>query len=147
MQLYLPRAASPDDPVARPDSELTVRGNGERVLLIEDEAAVREMTLKTLRLLGYQATGARDAAEARTIMGSGEAIDLALSDVVLPGGVNGIQLADELKKRRPDLPVVLMSGYPAEAFVGNESAAGGFILLRKPVRRAELAKALSSALR
>ena len=84
---------------------------------------------------------------AREALAGGTAIDLLLSDVVLPGGVGGPEFASELRQRYPSIQVLFMSGYPAEARTGNSLIPSDAKLLEKPFRRRQLAEALSAALR
>ncbi|MBL6082849.1 response regulator, partial [Belnapia sp. T18] len=83
------------------------------MLVVEDEPAVLDMAVESLRELGYGTLAARDAAEALEHLQSGERIDVLFSDVVMPGGVDGIQLAERARRLRPDLRILLTSGYSA----------------------------------
>jgi len=87
----------------------------ERILLVEDDADVRMVTRDVLKGAGYQISEAANGSEALTIWRSqAPQIDLLLTDVVLPGGLNGRDLADRLQKERPELKVILMSGYNSD---------------------------------
>jgi PAS domain S-box-containing protein len=143
--LYLPRhveagaeagAAAPGAPV----------GRGERILLVEDDAALRDLVARRLAALGYDAVAVEDARAALDRLGDGADIDLLLTDVVLPGGMYGDALAEEARRRRPDLPVLFMSGYPRSALdrLGRLDQAAQ--VLRKPFRNQELAARLRGLL-
>jgi signal transduction histidine kinase/CheY-like chemotaxis protein len=110
------------------------------VLLVEDDDEVAALVSDMLRELGYQVTRAASAAAALGALANGRKIDLVFSDVMMPGGMNGVELAREIKARRRDLPVLLTSGYPEAAKSG--AAAAGVRVLPKPFHLDELASAL-----
>jgi PAS domain S-box-containing protein len=121
-------------------------GGREKVLLVEDEPAVREATRALLARLGYQVLVARDGADALALADTHAArIDLLLTDVVMPG-LNGRQLAERLLARRPGLAVVYMSGYTEEVVDQAGVLEEGLILVQKPYQPEELAAALRQAL-
>ena len=144
--LYLPRAgeAAPNAKKVNESNSLP-RGRGEAILLIEDDPNVRALMEKMVTGLGYSVIGASDAAGARAVLNSNEKIDLVLSDVVLPGGTSGPEFAKEARAQFPDLGVIFMSGYPAEAAEHNEFSDVGRILLNKPFQRQQLATVLRDA--
>jgi PAS domain S-box-containing protein len=122
-----------------PDSTAASQGDvGRTVLLVEDEQDVREMTAEHLRDLGYRVLEAEEGAAALRLVQAGAHLDLLVSDVGLPGGMNGRQLADLVRERHPDLPVILITGYAA----GQEMS--GVDIVHKPfdpVTFAELVRA------
>ena len=142
--LYLPAAA----PVAEtgragPDEAETSPPAG-RVLVVEDDPEVLEVTVETLRRMGYEVLTASDAPAALAVLRRAADIDILFSDIVMPRGMNGVELARAARRLRPQLLVLLASGYPRPAMSG-ESGAGGepeFSFLGKPYRSAELAAAL-----
>ncbi len=144
--LYLPRGGTVA-PCKDPDREPGIKAaQGETILLVEDDLDVRELVARMLDGLGYRILDARDAAAARQVLASGKLPDLMLSDVVLPGGTSGPAFALEARRRHPGLRVVFMSGYSPEA-VGREGVLGSdAVLLTKPFKRSQLAKALRDAL-
>jgi DNA-binding response OmpR family regulator len=105
------------------------------VLLVEDEAAVRELVERILRKAGFEVIAAQDALVALRTASTAGPFDLLVSDVVMPG-MNGIELARELRASRPDLRVLLISGYTEEA-VGRVGP-DGLDLLAKPFTADEL---------
>ncbi|WP_295487627.1 ATP-binding protein [uncultured Pseudomonas sp.] len=109
-----------------------------RVLLVDDEAIVRQVTAMQLRDLGYQVTEAASAAEARTLLEQGLALEVLVTDQVMPEQT-GAELAKHLRMHLPELPVLIITGYanltPRELC--------GFEVLRKPFRRSELARSLA----
>ncbi|OWQ89996.1 hypothetical protein CDN98_05800 [Roseateles terrae] len=138
--LLLP--ASTSAPAARPDV-VTDPGAlaGASVLLVEDNEELNRVTASLLRSLSCQVTTAANAEEALKQFGSGAAFDVVLSDVVMPGGMDGQALVRELRRRRPGLPVVLISGY-SDALTAESS----FPVLRKPASPAQLLDALARAM-
>ncbi|GAP66932.1 PAS domain S-box [Mizugakiibacter sediminis] len=122
------------------------RGAGERVLLVEDDEAVRETTTLLLEDLGYAVAAVDSVAAARAELACRADIAIVFSDVALGGPADGIDLADELRRSRPSLPVVLTSGYAASlsARLGDHPAVAS--LLAKPFSREQLATALRDAL-
>ena len=109
-----------------------------KVLLVEDNADVAEVSQAMLEEIGYTVRLAADARQA-LVMFEGEDFDLVVSDIVMPGGMNGIELAEELRHRNPGLPIVLVSGYAASASAAPEQ----FPVLRKPFRMEQLAQAIT----
>ncbi|NNG56426.1 GAF domain-containing hybrid sensor histidine kinase/response regulator [Sphingomonas paucimobilis] len=129
--LYLPRA-SEADLAAEPAPEAEViEGDGSgRILIVEDNESVGEHAAQLLRDLGYETVLVPDAQDAlRLLEGASEPFDLVLTDIVMPGGMSGVELARALARSNPELPVVLTSGY---SDVLAEEGAGDFELLRKP---------------
>jgi len=144
-RLYLPRAEPPaaEDAVAAADRP----GSGELVLVVEDDDALREMTLDRLESLGYSATGARSGPEAIERLQRDDTIRAVLSDIVMPGGMNGFELAEWVAAHVPRVQVVLSSGYSEQA---RPADAAGLLertpYLPKPYTRQLLAEALASVL-
>nr|WP_297388554.1 ATP-binding protein [uncultured Roseateles sp.] len=128
------------DEVAQPEARANALA-GARVLLVEDNEELNRVTASLLRSFSCQVLTAKDADEALQLFGSGAAVDVVLSDVVMPGSMDGQALARELRKRRPGLPVVLISGY-SEALTAESS----FIVLRKPASPSQILEALRRAM-
>jgi signal transduction histidine kinase/ActR/RegA family two-component response regulator len=125
---------------ARPKVE---GGNG-RILLVEDDEEVAHMVADMLGQLGYQVVRAASASGALGALANGRHFDLVFTDIVMPGGMDGVRLARELRLRRPRLPVVLTSGHPGTA--SRDIEADGLQVLAKPYRLEELRAALAQAL-
>ena len=142
-EIYLPRSQAALSPrgVGGETGE-TVRGS-ERVLVVEDDPAVLAMAVETLEGLGYQVATADTAAAALKRLKGRKAFDLLFSDVVMPGGVNGVQLAHLALQQRPDLKILLTSGY-----VGDEAAswANEFPMIDKPYLGPALAAKIRAVL-
>ena len=122
------------------------RGHHELVLVVEDDPTVRELAGELVKELGYEPLCARDGAEALTIVGGGgPAIQLVLSDVAMPG-MGGIELAAELQRRDPSIPIVLMSGYAPDPMRGGFSSPNLAAWLQKPFTVDDLANTLADVL-
>ena len=131
-----PKAVDPIRSVAHSDA--AHRG---QVLLVEDDHEVAALTREMLICLGYSVMHVTTASAALGALADGRSIDIVLSDVMMPGGTSGLDLAREIKRRRPDLPVVLVTGY-ADAAASMED--GKFGLLLKPYSLETLMEALSA---
>ena len=134
MWLYLPRHAGPADAaVARLETAgMTPTGQGETVLLVDDEPTLRLLASEVLGELGYVAIEAADGASGLDVLRSGARVDLLVTDVGLPGGMNGRQLADAGRALRPGLRVLFITGYADNAAVGNGRLEPGMQVLTKP---------------
>ncbi|MDB5914803.1 MAG: domain S-box protein [Ramlibacter sp.] len=118
-------------PLVQPLTELAT-GRGEIIVVVEDDEVVRSLAVETLGGLGYEVHAAVTAAEAAELLNRLGRVDLLLSDIGLPGGVSGKQLADAARASRPELKVILITGYAQEA-MDSDLAAEKIELLRKPV--------------
>ncbi len=114
------------------------------VLLVEDDDEVAALVSEMLEDLGFQVVRAATAAAALGALANGRRIDLVFSDIMMPGGMNGVELAKEIRSRRMDLPILLTSGYSEAAKQAAESQ--GIKILRKPYQLAELSEALRGAI-
>src|SRR5581483_11395275 len=146
VKLYLPPSAVAPEEVAADAGVSGSEGGDEFILLVEDDALVREYVVAQIRRFGYHTMAASNGAEALAIIDRGERIDLLFTDVMLPGGMNGRQLATEALKRRPALKVLYTSGYTENALVHHGRLDAGVLLLPKPYVSADLARMLRIAL-
>jgi signal transduction histidine kinase len=146
VELYLRRAEEEAPQASVVQEEEVLRGAGEVILVIEDDADVRTLVVNLLENLGYQVTDVPNVAAARRALAEGGPVDLVLSDVVLPGGASGLEFAKEARKADPDLKIVFMSGYPAAAAEHNGLLGSDQVLLNKPFQRRQLSKVLRDAL-
>ena len=128
-----------------PASSLRRAENGEVVLAVEDEPSVLAAAVETLTDLGYAVIAAVNATDALDRLRADGRVDILFSDVVMPGGMNGAQLAVEARRLRPRLRVILTSGYTHEAFAEGHGVPSDVPLLTKPYRREELAQLLRVA--
>jgi PAS domain S-box-containing protein len=148
VSLYLPRAQAGAEAVAAHQSEpVLLSENNEVILVVEDNAEVRELTMQRVEGLGYVAIEAESGPAAVRILESGGHVDLVLSDIVMAGRMSGYDLARWIGEHHPGIRVVLTTGYAAEEARQDLTAADATPILRKPYRRAELAVALNDALR
>jgi CheY-like chemotaxis protein len=143
--LFLPRCRERADSTGLPSAAGAVPRGGETVLVVEDNEMVLYAALEIIEELGYRVLHATDADGALAILAGGEAIDLLFTDVVMPNGMSGIELARAARRRHPCLPVLLASGYAAHE-MAQSGFAGEFPAITKPYRRAELATKLRQAL-
>ena len=123
-----------------------VRGGNETILLVEDEAVVREFVSEVLRQHDYHVIEAGSGVEALKVWDKHEGkLDLLLTDIIMPEGINGRELAVELKKRKPELKVVYTSGYSPE-IIGRDFERGDTNFLAKPYAAPRLAQVVRRAL-
>lgn len=144
VKLYLPQ--STDRAISsEPEAEIAVlqpaSGRG-KILVVEDDQEVLTVTAESLRELGYQVVTAVDGMQALEILAADQPIDLLFSDVIIPGGINGAQLAVRARHVRPDLKILLTSGYTAAALSLDHGLPDNLEVVGKPYRREELAKKL-----
>jgi signal transduction histidine kinase len=153
VKIYLPRlmqaetaSATPAAAISRPTDKEAPARSGETILLVEDNDGVRAYTKSALEELGYRVLEAADAAEARRLLESSPAIDLLFTDVVLPGGTSGRQLADEIVRERPSLPVLFTTGYTRNAIIHHGRLDSNVNLLSKPYTQQDLARKIRQLL-
>jgi CheY-like chemotaxis protein len=134
--LYLPRAyAGPEQRVPEPAVEPDVSGTA---LLVEDNPDVAEVSVTLLQQLGYEVETATDAETALETIES-RSFDLVVSDIVMAGSMDGLSLARVVRQRRPDLPIILVTGYSESAAAADPE----FAVLRKPYQLGELSRAVA----
>ncbi len=147
VNLFLPRAeAAVSEKQFRPYPSLSSRGNGERILVVEDRHDVRKTARTMLTRLGYDVLEAADGETALNLLADIRRIDLLFTDVVLPGGMNGIQLARMAKSHCPTLKVLCTSGYPDDESFQTNPEDDGFVFVKKPYAKDELAFRVRQAL-
>ncbi|MFC3123740.1 PAS domain-containing protein [Pseudoroseomonas globiformis] len=139
VRLYLPRAMQAED-VAVQMAAGPVVGGSETILVVEDDAAVREVVVEMLTDLGYRVLKAVDAASALIVIESGVPVDLLFTDVVMPGPLKSPELARKAQQRLPDLAVLFTSGYTENSIVHGGRLDAGVELLSKPYPREALAR-------
>jgi hypothetical protein len=147
-RIYLPRATT-EGQALRPATVLLAAPQphgGEMVLVVEDNASLRQIVMRRLKDMGYQVIAAEDADKALLLMDS-EKIDLLLTDIVMPGTMNGIALARLVQTRWPRTRIVLTSGNPDARIHDDDGLPMDTVyLLAKPYRKEVLAKAVREAL-
>jgi PAS domain S-box-containing protein len=146
VRLYLPglgeprvEAAVPVAPARVIEEPAAPEARGERILVVEDSEMVRGYTRNVLAGLGYDVTSAADGAEALALLDRGLRPDLLLTDVLLPNGMDGLAVAEQVLRRLPGLPVIYMSGYVENIDIHKSKLEPQVNLLLKPFRRAALA--------
>jgi two-component system NtrC family sensor kinase len=147
VRLLLPRATGAEPRPAAPPREAAepaAHPGRLRVLVVEDDVQVRQLACEMLEQLGYETMRVANAEAALGALAEGQTVDLLLTDVMMPGGMDGIALAAEARRRRPELPVLLSSGY---AGAPSRVAAAGLPMLRKPFTLEELGAAIARATR
>jgi len=121
-------------------------GKGEKILVVEDEADVRDLANSMLEELGYRVLTAPNGFEALQILGRDTDIDLIFTDVVMPGGMNGVELAATALRQRPDLKVLYTSGYTSRGLVNPSILANGSKFIEKPYLREPLGQKIRELL-
>jgi len=147
LSIYLPPSPkSLSEPVAVNQLLVASAARTGTILLVEDESGVLALVIEMLNDLGYRVMTASDAHGALEIVRRGEPIDLILTDVVMPGGKTGMHLAEEASALRPDIKILLTSGYPGEVLARHEPTDIKWPIIAKPFRQPELATRLQSLL-
>ncbi|KSB91903.1 hybrid sensor histidine kinase/response regulator [Caulobacter vibrioides] len=142
VKIYLPAADGAVEAKAEDQPADVARGEGQTVLLVEDENAVRLLVREVLEDLGYHAVEASDPQSAIAVLNSSSAIDLLISDVGLPG-MNGRQLAEVARDRRPDLPILFITGYAENAAIRAGFLGSNMAMIGKPFALDTLAAKIS----
>jgi signal transduction histidine kinase len=148
VHLYLPRHlgdAENEEAVLQLD-QAPKAGAGETVLVVDDEPSVRMLVAEVLEELGYSSIEASDGLSGLKVLRSDVRIDLLITDVGLPGGLNGRQMADAARANRPDLKVLFITGYAENAAIGNGHLEPGMHVLTKPFAMDILAARIRSVI-
>ena len=143
--LFLPKATQESPPEEEADQTPAMPGGSERILLVEDDEDLLEAMSATLSDFGYRVVCARNGTEALRILDSGQEFDLLFSDIAMPNGPNGIELAGEARRRSKEIKILLTSGY-AKDVLARHRALGEFPIMQKPFQISELAKRVRSVL-
>lgn len=144
MCLYLPRfTGSLEEEADGDQADIVDLGAGETVLVVDDEATVRMLIVEVLTEAGYRTLEAHDSPSAMKALEAETAIDLLITDVGLPGGMNGRQIADAARSMRQGLKVLFVTGYAENAAVGNGYLEPGMGLITKPFNMTDLATKIS----
>jgi CheY-like chemotaxis protein len=147
VNLYLPRAGAPaverraSQDVAPPDPR-----SRQVILVVEDDERVRQLTVTRLKMIGHDVIEARDGFEALNLLQSGAHVDLVFTDMVMPGGLSGRDVARKARDLKPGIKVLLTTGYAEDLAHADDLEQECLKVLRKPYRQAELAMALREAL-
>jgi signal transduction histidine kinase/CHASE3 domain sensor protein/CheY-like chemotaxis protein len=144
IRLYLPPAHGHAETVI--SAVAPISGGTETILVVEDDSLVRNFVIAQLHSLGYKTIAAADSRAALVHVESGQPFDLLFTDVIMPGGMTGRELAVEVAKRRPGMKVLYTSGYTDNAIMHHGRLDEGVLLLTKPYRRPQLAQMVRLAL-
>jgi PAS domain S-box-containing protein len=147
INLYFPRAcgASAAQPADRTMTNAASQAR-ETVLVVEDDERVRRLTARRLKMIGYEVIEAIDGPRALEVLNRGDKVDLVFTDLVMPGGLSGREVATHARMIRPGVKVLLTSGYSEELVHGDDLQRERLRVLRKPYRQADLAFALREVL-
>jgi CheY-like chemotaxis protein len=144
IKLYLPPARGAA--AAATATTVPASGGDEIILVVEDDAFVRTFVDTQLKSLGYKTLVAANGREALGLVDRGEPFDLLFTDVIMPGGMSGRELAEAVRKLRPGIRVLYTSGYTDNSIVHHGRLDEGVLLLTKPYRRPQLAQMIRQAL-
>jgi len=144
VKLYLPPASGDVEVSAPPLVPLS--GESATILVVEDETLVRNFVVGQLQSLGYRTVAVADGGAALAQIEGDQPFDLLLTDLIMPGGITGRQLAEEVRRRRPGMKVLFTSGYTPHAMEHQGRLDKGMLLLSKPYRKAVLAQMVRQAL-
>jgi signal transduction histidine kinase len=143
--LYLPRATQMPDAEVETIQAEPILGGSEQILVVEDNEDLLQITSERLATFGYRVLCARNGAEAIRILESGQKIELLFSDVVMPSGMNGVELAREARRLNKGIKILLTSGYAGDV-MERYRAVNEFPMIDKPFRLGDLARRLRSIL-
>ena len=145
VRIYLPRADKGQWQADLSDGEDAAPRGYETILIVEDDPFVRSSTIRRVEALGYRVVAAVNGKDALQQLRTDPGIDMLFTDIVMPGGMSGWELAEQARRIRPSLPVLFTSGYALETLVEHGRAHAQAIVLTKPYRKAELAQRLRDA--
>lgn len=135
-----------DVPLAGHRHQALPRGNGETILIVEDNPRVRKLSVERIHDLGFATLEAENGDRAYEMLKGGAQVDLVFSDLVMPGTLNGYDLAAKIAKEFPDLKVLLASGYASDVITSSMEHDGPLDILHKPYRQSDLAQRLHAML-
>jgi PAS domain S-box-containing protein len=139
VRIYLPHLTASAEQALSPVQQQAAPQGHETILVAEDDPFVRTSVITRVKNLGYTVIAATDGNDALAKLRENAGIDMLFTDIVMPGGISGWQLAERARQIRPGLPVVFTSGYPLESLVAQAHAPPESIVLIKPYRNANLA--------
>jgi CheY-like chemotaxis protein len=147
VKLFFPRITAPHRADAPRVDQIAAPAGAETILVVEDNDLVRTYVEKELKELGYRIIAARNGPEALAILRQPREIDLLFTDIVMPGGMFGPELAKQASRLRPELKVLFTSGYTEQPVQPLEGLDGEARILNKPYRRNDLALMLRTVLK
>jgi PAS domain S-box-containing protein len=146
IRLYLPRAEGTAPVKAAPAHAYALAPAHETILVVEDDPLVRGYVIAQLGSIGYQTLASADGPAALALVEQGAAFDLLFTDVIMPGGMNGRELAEAVLKRRPGVRVLYTSGYTETTLLQGDRLDPDIVLLRKPYRKSDLSRKIREVL-
>ncbi|MBS0233242.1 MAG: PAS domain S-box protein [Proteobacteria bacterium] len=146
VNLYLPRSVESKNAQQEPEPATTRLARGESVLVVEDNRDVRALTVKRFERLGYRVVECVTGAEAKEALQNGLAVELVFTDIMMPGGMTGIDLAKWIAETRPDLPVILTTGFAEEIAGTVTRETEPWTILRKPYAQKDLSTVVRKTL-
>jgi CheY-like chemotaxis protein len=144
--LYFPRVGDVTAQVSEMRKDRAGGAASETILVVEDDERVRRLTITRLKLIGYQVLEASDGPQAIDILSRGHPVDLVFTDLIMPGGMSGREVAARARQLNPDIRVLLTSGYAEELVHGDGLKREKLKVLRKPYRQADLMAAIREVL-
>ncbi|MEX0369171.1 MAG: PAS domain S-box protein [Tateyamaria sp.] len=147
--LYFPALRDTDSSTNAPEGavrDALPRGSGQVVLVVEDNPRVRKLSIERIRDLGYATEEAEDGDTAYALLESGVHVDIVFSDLVMPGTLNGYELAAKVRQTYPDIKILLTSGYASDVITDKMGGSAIYRILHKPYRQSELAERLYALL-
>jgi PAS domain S-box-containing protein len=145
VRVYLPRAGAEQSSGDMLENEAAAPRGHETILIAEDDPFVRSSVIQRVEALGYRVVAAVNGKEALQRLRTDPGIDMLFTDIIMPGGMSGWDLAEQARRLRPSLPVLFTSGYALEALVEQGRARAQAVILTKPYRKVELAQRLRDA--
>jgi CheY-like chemotaxis protein len=147
VRIYLPLVSAEAGSVEKVSSNPTrAYSASEAILVVEDDPDVAEIVLSILNDAGYSTYLANNSREALSLLNTAREVDLLFTDLIMPGGMNGVELARAARELRPAMKILLTSGYTAVAGVGEAATREGFPLILKPYRQHELVDIIRTVL-
>ena len=146
IKLYLPRYMGEAQARITTKISSSIRGGDETILVVEDNPALLKLLTTQLHSLGYSVLSATNGDVALEVFTANPDIALLLSDVILPGGLSGRDVAAQIRQRQPDMKVLFMAGYTKNAIIHHGQLDSDALLLKKPFTKIDLAKKLRSVL-
>jgi PAS domain S-box-containing protein len=146
VKMYLPRSGSEAEQLHHREKAVVPKARGETILVVEDDPDVRTLSVALLSSLGYEVIVAADGPQALSMLEKSPRINLLFTDVVLPGGMNGPELAAEVARRQPGVRILYTSGYTEDAIIHQGWLNGGTELLHKPFSRADLERKVRASI-
>jgi signal transduction histidine kinase len=148
VNIYLPKLDTSEQAnSASHEAPALIEGAGETILVVEDNPDVRRLTVERLKMLRYRVIEADNAFSALAVLEAGQPVDLLFSDIVMPGGMSGFELARKIRELWPSPKILLTSGFPGEIARADQDAVHGFPMLRKPYSQVELGRSIQAVLK